>query len=434
MLDEELIKKLEEKDRKLEQESNRYIVQFEQVRGKDIKVLSREFEQDGEILMTFHRLNAVAINVKPESVSKVTKLHKTKGTYVKNVWKDRRVRIALDKSIPLILANKVWNHPDGGNSGVGIVIAVIDTGVDTDHPDLKGRVLKTEDFTEEGYFDGNGHGTHVAGTIAGNGEASAKKYVGVAPEASIIAAKVLDSNGSGWLSGVIAGVEWSGDNGAQIANLSLGGSGPCDGTDPMCLAVDILVDEGIVVCVAAGNAGPESKTVGTPGCAKNVITIGASDDNDKIAFFSSRGPTADGRIKPDLCFPGVNIIAPRANNTSMGSPLDQYYTSASGTSMATPHAAGTAALLLAKNLDLKPKEVMNLLTKHAKDMSYEANTQGSGRGDVLKSFEDTGEENGGDNGSDQLPYPPIDLRTIAGVILFLFLAIFLIFVVWSFFQ
>ncbi|MHA1252489.1 MAG: S8 family peptidase [Candidatus Helarchaeota archaeon] len=244
------------------------------------------------------------------------------------IEEDMEVQIMLNESIKLIGVNPdVWNL---GIEGEGVTVAVVDTGIDKDHPDLKGKVILQKDFTTEKgtdkeNIDGNGHGTHVAGTIAGTGKASKGKYKGVAPKAKLIAAKVLASNGSGSFSDVIAGIDWASQQDCQVMNLSLGANvyGSCDGTDPVC----------------------KSKTVGTPGCAKKVITVGATDKYDSIAWFSSRGPTADGRVKPDVCFPGVNIVAARAKNTFMGTPVGDKYTSASGTSMATPHCAGVAALI-----------------------------------------------------------------------------------------
>ncbi len=387
MFDEQKQKERKERDKKLEQESNRFIVQFEDVKG-DLKTFALSSNLPGEIKHTHKRINAVTVEGDAEVERKLMDIRAGPGSKIKKVWKDKRVEIMLNKTIPLIEVPKVWKHSSGGSSGKSIKVAVVDTGVDTEHPDLEGRVIKTEDFTDEGYFDGNGHGTHVAGTIAGDGTASDGKYKGVAPKAKIIAAKVLDSWGSGWMSGVMGGIEWAADQGAQVINLSLGSAGPCDGTDPNSQLCDRIVEEGVVVCVAAGNSGPESSTVGSPGCAKKVITIGASDDDDKIAYFSSRGPTSDNRIKPDICWPGVNVIAARAKNTSMGSPQGDFYTEASGTSMATPHCAGVIALLLEDYKKLTPEQVKSILMNNAHEMGYDDNTDGKGRGDALDAYED----------------------------------------------
>ncbi len=135
-------------------------------------------------------------------------------------------------------------------------------------------IAATADFTGQGPSDGNGHGTHCAAIAAGSGAASNGTYRGVAPEALLYTAKVLRNDGQGMMSDVMAGIEWATEQGVQVISLSLGGSGSCDGTDALCEMCDAAVEAGIVVCVAAGNDGPRSYTVGSPGCARQVITIG----------------------------------------------------------------------------------------------------------------------------------------------------------------
>ena len=205
----------------------------------------------------------------------------------------------------------------------------------------------------------------------------------MAPEALLLAAKVLKDNGSGMTSDVMAGVDWAVQQGSQVINLSLGSNGPCDGSDALSTLCDEAVNRGVVMCVAAGNSGPGVSTVGSPGCACQVITVGATNDSDQITNFSSRGPTGDGRVKPDVCFPGFGIIAARAEGTSMGTPIDARYTSASGTSMATPHASGVAALLLQARPGIAPAEVKLRLMEAAINLGLDPNTQGKGRGDAM---------------------------------------------------
>ncbi|MBP8110333.1 MAG: S8 family serine peptidase [Caldilineaceae bacterium] len=301
---------------------------------------------------------------------------------VAEIWYDEPVHTMLDSSVPVINAPKVWAQ--FGNRGEGVTVAIVDTGIDSDHPDFAGRITFTQDFTGSGSAeDGNGHGTHVASTVAGSGAASGGKYVGVAPRASIMAARVLGSDGSGSTSGVMAGVEWAAQNGADVINLSLGSDGNSDGKDALSTLCNAVVDLGKVVVVAAGNAGPGAGSVGAPGAATKVITVGASDDGDRMASFSSRGPTADGRVKPDITAPGVKISAARATGTSMGQAVDEHYTTAQGTSMATPHVAGLCALLLHQEPGLLPADVKNRLKSTAKNLGVGANDQGSGRVDAL---------------------------------------------------
>jgi serine protease AprX len=143
------------------------------------------------------------------------------------------------------------------------------------------------------------------------------------------------------------------------------------------------VERGIMVCVAAGNSGPRASSIGPPGCARQVITVGASTDDDAVLEASSRGPTTDGRVKPDILFPGSVIISCRGKGTSLGSPLNHEYTEASGTSMATPHASGVAALLLEADAGLTAGQIKELMTGSAVSLGLEENTEGAGRGDAL---------------------------------------------------
>ncbi len=306
---------------------------------------------------------------------------------VEIIWLDSVVHTMLDQSAPLIGAPQVWAK---GVTGKGIQVAVIDTGIDPDHPDFIDRVLDFKDFTGEGEFDLHGHGTHVAGIVGGSGAASFDRYRGIAFECSLLIGKVLNSNGEGRMSDVIAGIEWAIQRGARVVNLSLGDDRPCDGTDALSQACEVAVALGAVVCVAAGNSGPSAYTIGSPACAQSVITVGATTKEDRIVDFSSRGPTLDERTKPDLCFPGVNIVSCRAAGTSRGSPVDQFYTALSGTSMATPHASGAGALVLEKNPSFSPQDVKALLMATAKDLGLDANTQGAGRGDIAKAFSQHG--------------------------------------------
>jgi serine protease AprX len=329
---------------------------------------------------------------------------------IERIWLDLPVHTWLDTSVPLLGVPKAWT---AGLLGKGITIAVVDTGADLNHPDLAGRVTASQDFTGQGFSDGHGHGTHVCGIAAGNGAASGGKYTGVAPAATLIVAKVLKADGGGLTSDVMAGVEWAVNQRAQVINLSLGSSGSTDGTDALSATCDAAWNRGVVVCVAAGNDGPGSGTVGSPGCARKVITVGATDDIDAIASFSSRGPTLDGRQKPDLCFPGVGIAAPRAAGTAMGSVVDDYYTRASGTSMATPHASGAAALLLQANPGFTPDQVKGRLMETAKNLGLDGSAQGAGRANVAASL---GLDGGGSTPAPKPGCAPSVVSAIKGLI------------------
>lgn len=259
---------------------------------------------------------------------------------------DARVAADLDRSTGQINAPAAW---EAGLDGTGVRVAVLDTGADAEHPDLAGRIALAEDFSGSGgTHDAYGHGTHVAATVGGSGAASDGTRRGVAPGAELLVGKVLGDNGTGSESQVIAGMEWAAEQGADVVNMSLGSDAATDGTDPMSLALDALTAEtDTLFVVSAGNNGESgARTVGSPGAATAALTVGAVDRDDVLAPFSSRGPRhGDGAVKPDVTAPGVGIVAARAQGTTMGTPVDERYTAASGTSMASPHVAGAAALL-----------------------------------------------------------------------------------------
>lgn len=306
---------------------------------------------------------------------------------VKKVWLNELARINLDASVPQIGTHIAW---DRGYDGSGVTVAVLDTGIDANHPDVAGKIVEQVDFTgnPNGAKDGHGHGTHVAATIAGSGAASNGLRKGVAPGAKLLIGKVCNDSGSCPTDGIIAGMEWAANSEAKIVSMSLGG-GPTDGTDPMSQAVNNLSrSTGSLFVIAAGNSGPASGTVGAPGAADEALTVAAVDKDDEMASFSSRGPrVGDGAAKPDIAAPGVNVVAARAAGTAMGSVVDEHYTSASGTSMATPHVSGAAAIVAQKHPDLTGNEIKALLMSTATDLGHDLYAQGAGRVDVGRAID-----------------------------------------------
>jgi serine protease AprX len=269
-----------------------------------------------------------------------------------------------------------------------LVAAVIDTGIDAAHADLDGgKVVAFRDFVNgrQTAYDDQGHGTHVAATLAGD--------AGVAPGAGIVAAKVLDAQGGGSMANVTAAIDWVVQNkdtyGIEAINLSLGTAGCSDGTDTTSVAVDNAAAAGLLVAVAAGNEGPGTCTVGAPGSARGAITVGAMADTTErgfsVASFSSRGPTADGRIKPDVVAPGVNI-------TSAQSGSGSGRVASSGTSMATPFVAGVALLLRDANATLSAQQIKNAITSSAIDWGRVGadNEFGAGRLDAYAALKAAG--------------------------------------------
>ncbi|WP_261384016.1 S8 family serine peptidase [Streptomyces sp. T12] len=300
------------------------------------------------------------------------------------VWLDRRVRTTLDRSTAQIGAPAAWQ---AGLHGESVKVAVLDTGVDGTHPDLAGRIVESQDFSgSSGTGDVFGHGTHVAATVAGSGAASEGLRRGVAPAADLLIGKVLGDDGYGSASQVIAGMEWAAERGAKVVNMSLGSDEPSDGTDPMSQALNALSrSTDTLFVVAAGNTGElGTSTVGTPGVADAALTVGAVDRDDSLASFSSRGPRlGDKAVKPDVTAPGVNIVAARAAGTTMGNPVDEHYTAASGTSMATPHIAGVAALVSQRHPDWGPEQLKDAVVSTARTIAGQQVTeQGGGRVDA----------------------------------------------------
>ena len=301
------------------------------------------------------------------------------------IWLDGKVTGQLDKSVPQIGAPEAWK---AGYTGKGVKVAVLDSGIDTGHPDLADAVVGAQDFTgsASGTTDKFGHGTHVAGIITGDGTASGGKYVGVAPDATLLNGKVLADFGYGYDSWVIAGMEWAVAQGARVVNMSLG-KNDAEPDDPTAAAVDRLTDEsGTLFVVAAGNSGPQSGTVGSPGMADRALTVGAVDRNDVLADFSSRGlPYGDG-LKPDVTAPGVDIVSALAEGSVVDQSfptVDGHYVALSGTSMATPHVAGAAAILAGEHPGWSATELKSSLmataVPHDGTSVYD---QGAGRIDV----------------------------------------------------
>jgi subtilisin family serine protease len=304
---------------------------------------------------------------------------------VDRVWLDGKRRLSLEHSVSQVGAQVA--HA-AGLTGRGVRVAVLDTGIDASHPDLVGKVAAARNFTEDpDPSDVIGHGTHVAATIAGSGAASGGRYRGVAPDATLLDGKVCEST-SCTDSAILAGMEWAAvEAQADVINMSLGGpDGP--EIDPLEEAVNTLTAQtGALFVIAAGNSG-EARTVNSPGSADAALTVGAVDRDDALADFSSRGPRiGDDAIKPEITAPGVGIVAARAAGTEMGEPVGDHYVAASGTSMATPHVAGAAALLAQRYPDRDAGWLKSaLIGSAAPQPGQTAYEQGAGRVDVARAI------------------------------------------------
>lgn len=284
--------------------------------------------------------------------------------------------------VSMLQAPELWAK---GEKGSGIVVAICDTGIDRNHPDLKNQIIGGKNFTGEGasddFSDGNGHGTHVAGTIAA--QENGMGVMGVAPEAKLLICKVLNSEGSGSYSSIIKGIKyatkWKGPNGerVRVINMSLGGP---HNDSKLYEAILDAVAAGIMVVVASGNEGdanPLTYEKSYPALYNECITVAACDQYKQIADFSNE------HLQVDIIAPGVNI--PSTYPTSQ-------YAVLSGTSMATPHVAGALALVIAIGekqfkRGLTESEIFALLTKCCCSLGYEKSTEGNGLPELEQIYE-----------------------------------------------
>lgn len=319
------------------------------------------------------------------------------------VERDMEIVPLLAQSVPLIGAPTVWK--DFGATGEGVTIAVLDDGAYEQHPDLAPRVKASFDASSPNAPGGldvlgsapvvpagvEGHGTHVAGTIIGPGTQSNGRYKGVAPDASFVDVKVFNAPNRTSSEIVLRGLDWVVSNmerfDIRIASMSIGGAAS-DGQDALSKAVDVAVDKGLIVVAAAGNNGPKAQTIGSPGAAEKAITVGAVDKKKAIASYSSRGPTKDGRPKPEIVAPGSAITStvPPSSTSGVGTLLrgqtTVYYGELTGTSMAAPHVSGVVALMLEVNPDLTPFEVKQILVATAQDLGAKGRDNETGYGFV----------------------------------------------------
>ncbi|WP_165985672.1 S8 family serine peptidase [Streptomyces sp. YIM 98790] len=304
---------------------------------------------------------------------------------------DGLVQADLDTSVPQIGTPAAW---EAGLDGTGVRIAVLDTGIDTGHPDLAGgRVIAERNFSgSPDARDRSGHGTHVASTAAGTGAKSGGRYTGVAPGAELISAKVLGDDGWGQISAIVDGMEWAVGQGADIVNLSLGWY-DTPGIDPLEEAVNRLSETSDALFVAAaGNS--DTGLLGSPASADAALAVGAVDSADALAGFSGHGGSESGAVKPDLTAPGVGIGAAAAEGSvaeQEGTPVMDGYTAISGTSMAAPHVAGAAALLKQQHPDWTGERLKAALVASATGLSDDSGVlaHGTGRVDLSRAVGQT---------------------------------------------
>lgn len=284
-----------------------------------------------------------------------------------------------------------------GCTGGKIGVAVIDTGI-FPHPDFGNRIIAFEDFVNNRpyIYDDNGHGTHVSGIIAGDGKLNAK-YKGIAPGCNLIGIKVLDKNGMGNSTKLINALSWIINNrekyNIKVANISIGAKADEEYEQSQLVKmVDKAWDYGIAVIVAAGNDGPASKSITTPGISRKVITVGASDDYVQVSIngrqsheYSGRGPTRECIKKPDVVAPGSRIVSccPMGDRAFFSKP----YTNKSGTSVSTPIVSGAVALYYGVRNKATNKDVKIAIKNTSKNLGMPHSKQGWGLLDINKLIE-----------------------------------------------
>ncbi|WP_186763154.1 S8 family serine peptidase [Lentzea tibetensis] len=350
------------------QKNHTYVIPFDAERLVRNDKLDRRLFDVAELLRSgYQRQTPLLVNGKQVHANWEVLSQSTE-----KIWLDARYQLSLDRSVPQVGAPQAWR---AGYTGKGVKVAVLDSGVDQNHPDLKGRQAAEKNFTREpDNTDHVGHGTHVAATIASNDAG----FRGVAPDAQILDGKVCERQGC-QLSAILDGMRWAVEQGASVVNLSLGGTDEA-GVDPLEEAVNTLsAQHGVLFVIAAGNEG-RAESIGSPGSADAALTVGAVDKEDVLAPFSSRGPRAgDGAIKPDVTAPGVAITAAKANSTGR--------VAFDGTSMATPHVAGAAAVLKQQHPDWNGTQLKAALTSSAKRLEGRSPMeQGAGRIDLAEAI------------------------------------------------
>jgi serine protease AprX len=325
----------------------------------------------------------------------ISKLERIAGHKdVRYIAADIDIKAQMNIASQVVRADR-WHK--SGITGKGVGIAIIDTGI-YPHPDFtmpRNRIAAFLDIVNSRIapYDDNGHGTFVAGVAAGNGQASSGQYRGFAPNASIVALKVMDSSGGGKSSDVLNALQWIANNNTRynikVVSMSLGSTvGVSNRDDAMERGAEQLWRRGITVVAAAGNDGPDPMSITVPGTSPVLITVGSSDDkrtvrleDDTIPEFSSRGPVG-GRAKPDIVAPGVNIKSAYADTTYQPgrkiAKLGNYYTVMSGTSVSTPLIAGIAALMYEKNPQITPDMVKQEIMKGGYKLTGVLNNEGRG--------------------------------------------------------
>lgn len=375
------------------------------VRIDEYETMFRDLKLKGNIVYSLPMIEAYVIEVEENILQRLLQ-----GGQEWHIEFDAHITAQMNRANELIELS--WAH-EHGYYGEGVGVAILDTGISL-HSDFlvngeNQRIVAFKDFlnNRKELYDDNGHGTHVAGIVGGNGALSHGKYTGVAPRCNFIIVKVLNYKGDGNISDVLAGLQWVIDHqkkyNIRVVNISVGTSTKelVDENSLLVRGVNAVWDRGMVVVVAAGNNGPGPMSISTPGISRKVITVGSSDDNiavelfgNRVTDYSGRGPTSACIKKPDIVAPGSNIIscnAVKSTNRTRQTPFflqkadsSSSYTVKSGTSMATPIVSGAIALLLSAYPYLTNRDVKLKLRSSAKDLGYGWQKQGWGMLNIIE--------------------------------------------------
>ena len=328
----------------------------------DVYLHESNFSAGVDVERQYKELNMALVDMDASDFDQVSE-----RSFIHTIEPNYRIEAHLSDTKTQINADIGWEN---NATGENVSVAVLDSGI-AEHRYLE--VEEAVDYTGEGIGDLNGHGTHVAGIIGSRQE----NYRGVAYQSELHDLKVLDEAGRGRGDRLLRAMEYTVRNDIDVAVLSLGTEvDRCNGNDAMSRAVNTASRNGVITVVAAGNMGPESGTVTSPGCAERALTVGSVDKNDNIAQYSSRGPTTDGRVKPDVVAPGSNVGSTgRTGN----------FVRMSGTSMAAPQVAGQASALI--SVGVEPEEVEDRIKDSAVDLGLDNNIQGNGRVDIAASLD-----------------------------------------------
>ena len=370
----------------------------------------------------FHIMPMVSLYIRSDEVNLLAKNTNINALTLDNKWEMTIDLVPTDTAtlaangdgyIPFTETLGVQQLWDMGYNGSGVVVAVLDSGVDTTHPDLQTQVIGFKDLVnghddmtpEDGIvgYDDNGHGTACVWNVAGNGTVSGGNFTGMAPGASILAVKVLGNDGSGDDSVIAQGIEFAMDHNADVISMSLGGEWT-DNTflvEPSVVASQEAIQAGISVVVAAGNSGPQAYSINSPGIVEGSITVGSSLDSTGVVAFSSVGPVLrtvsdpKGNVaKPDVVAPGYGVVSAKAHDANpyeyLSYNYSQYgdaYTYWAGTSASTPMIAGAIALLAQRHLLLSPIAAKSALMASATDLGADPMAQGWGLVNVSRASE-----------------------------------------------